>query len=68
MDMKGSPIPVAAVYTQSAGVVFRQSILTGDFSLQKALRFIDFIPVAAHDARECMNINTPEDFRLISEL
>lgn len=68
VDMRGAPIPVAAVYTQEAGKVFLQCIRTRNFGLQLALREMQYNPVKAKEERECMNINTPEDFQLISKL
>lgn len=67
VDMRGAPIPVVAVYTQEAGKVFLQCIRTGNFGLQLALREMTYQAIQAHNVRECMNINTAEDFRLISE-
>lgn len=68
VDMRGAPIPVVAVFSQESGKVFRDFIQSGNYGLQMALRKMKYNAVMASDARECMNINTPEDFRLISEL
>jgi molybdopterin-guanine dinucleotide biosynthesis protein A len=67
VDMRGAPIPVVAVYTQETGKVFRDFVESGNYGLQVALREMQFNAVQGQDARECMNINTPEDFQLISK-
>ena len=67
VDSTGMAIPVVACYTQASRAVFLNQVESGNYSLQFALKNLEHKFVAAESTKECMNVNTPEDFQLISE-
>jgi molybdenum cofactor guanylyltransferase len=68
VDSKGMAIPVVACYTRASRADFLNQVESGNYSLQFALKNLEIKSITAESAKECMNVNTPEDFRLISEL